>query len=293
MKRAYTLFQYVLNHKLNRKGKLAAVKRIASWQISSSLFPGGCVVPFVNDTCLLMNRGMHGATGNWYCGLHEADEMAFVLHALKPDEMFLDAGSNIGSYAILAAGAVGANVVAIEPVPDTFKFLKQNISLNNLDVKITAMNTALSDRNGYLKFSVDKGAMNHVLRDDTADTFVEVQVFTLDEICEEQIPTIIKIDVEGHEHAVIKGASQILSNPIVEAVIIENNDATHLNHEIDSDLETVMSRFNFYACSYDIFKRKIMKTRVGKGNVIFIRDIRKIQDRVSNAPEFRLVNGKI
>lgn len=47
---------------------------------------------------------MTGATGNWYCGLQEYEDMSFVLHALRPGDLFVDVGANIGSYSILAAG---------------------------------------------------------------------------------------------------------------------------------------------------------------------------------------------
>jgi hypothetical protein len=62
------------------------------------------VVPFVGDTRLLVARGMRGATGNVYVGLHEFEEMAFALHALRPSSRFIDVGANVGSYTVLAAG---------------------------------------------------------------------------------------------------------------------------------------------------------------------------------------------
>ena len=90
------------------------------WQVGSRLLPLGSTLPYVGDTRLFVTRGMTGATGNWYCGLHEVDEMGFVLHALRPGDLFVDVGANIGSYTVLAAGAVGADAIAVEPVPTTF-----------------------------------------------------------------------------------------------------------------------------------------------------------------------------
>ena len=45
--------------------------------------------------------GMTGATGNVYCGLHEFEDMALVLHALRPRDLFVDVGANVGSYTVL------------------------------------------------------------------------------------------------------------------------------------------------------------------------------------------------
>ena len=105
MRPAARLLRYVWNHPLNvRGGRLAAIGRVFRWQLASRLLPGPIALPYVGDTWLFATRGMTGATGNWYCGLHEVAEMAFVLHLLRPDDHFVDVGANVGSYTILAGG---------------------------------------------------------------------------------------------------------------------------------------------------------------------------------------------
>lgn len=66
--------------------------------------PGPVAVPFVENTRLLVGTGMAGATGNVYAGLHEFQDMAFVLHALRPSSFFLDGGANVGVYTVVAGG---------------------------------------------------------------------------------------------------------------------------------------------------------------------------------------------
>lgn len=99
--------RFVWRHPLNAKARLAAVSRVARWQIASRLMAGPIAFPFVNESKLFAVRGMTGATGNYYCGLHELNDMAFVLHLLREDDHFLDVGANIGSYSVLAAAAGG------------------------------------------------------------------------------------------------------------------------------------------------------------------------------------------
>ena len=96
--------QFVWNHPLNSSGRIAALGRVARWQMASRLVSGPIALPFVEGTSLFASRGMTGATGNWYCGLHEVRDMAFVLHVLRRGEHFLDVGANVGSYTVLAAG---------------------------------------------------------------------------------------------------------------------------------------------------------------------------------------------
>jgi len=69
--------------------------------------PGPIALPFVGGSVLLAIRGMTGASGNWYCGLAEFEDMALVLHALRPGELFVDIGANVGAYSVLAVSGGG------------------------------------------------------------------------------------------------------------------------------------------------------------------------------------------
>jgi len=75
------------------------------------------LVPWVGSTSQVIETGMTGATMNLYYGLHEAADMAFVLHALRPDDVFLDVGANVGTYSILVSGVAQARTTALEPIP--------------------------------------------------------------------------------------------------------------------------------------------------------------------------------
>ena len=72
---------------------------------------------------------MTGATGNIYAGLHEFADMAFTLHFLRPDDLFMDVGANVGSYTLLASGVCKARTISFEPYPETMAALRRNIDL--------------------------------------------------------------------------------------------------------------------------------------------------------------------
>jgi hypothetical protein len=158
------LLRFVWNHPLNANNRWDAIKRLLAWQAASRLMAGPIAFPFVEESKLFATRGMTGATGNWYCGLHEVDDMAFVLHALQEGEHFLDVGANVGSYTVLAAAGPRARVTAVEPIPTTFAKLQANVLLNRLEPIVNACCVGLSDKWGVLRFSSGLDTVNCVFR---------------------------------------------------------------------------------------------------------------------------------
>src|SRR5579883_1341988 len=211
-------------HPLNRRSPLKAVGRFFAWQIATRLGPGAFVVPYVGETRLLVTRGMTGATGNVYCGLHEFEDMAFVLHALRPEDLFVDVGANVGSYTILASGAAGARCISFEPAPSAYRALLDNIRLNDLLYRVEARNECLAAAPGEVQLTSGLDTVNHVVMhpQNGVDT-VRVAVTTLDAALAGRAPAIIKIDVEGYETAVIDGADETLRAGSLRAVLMELN----------------------------------------------------------------------
>ncbi len=156
-----------------------------------------------------------------YEGVFELDEIAFVKSHLKTGDTFIDVGSNIGLFSLIASNIVGASgkIIGFEPSPVTFSRLKQNIELTkypNVDIR----NIGLSDTNTTLTLNVS--GSGH----DAWDTFanggqsayaetVEVPVATLDnqlDGIDKSSITLVKIDVEGWEKFVLLGAKDLLIN---------------------------------------------------------------------------------
>lgn len=82
-------YEFIRNHPLGSRPKLRATNNCLGWQLRSRMRPGPHAVSFVGDTRLLVSCGMHGATGNIYCGLHEFEDMALVMHFLRPSDLWL------------------------------------------------------------------------------------------------------------------------------------------------------------------------------------------------------------
>lgn len=287
------LLSYVVRHPLNSEARLRAILRVLRWQVASRLLPGPIALEFVEDMRLFASSGMWGATGNWYCGLHEVEEMGFMLHFLRAGDLFLDVGANVGSYTVLAAGGVGARVVSVEPIPTTFKNLQANVLLNNLSALTEMHCVGLSRESSYIQFTSDLDTVNHVMADTEQGPGVRVPVVTMDELLDGRVPAVIKIDVEGHELAVLQGAGATLSDSGVVAVVMEINGSGARYGLDDGELLANMEHHGFTPCSYDPFTRRVRDWEPSGGNAIFVRNRDAVAARVMQAKRYRLVNGTI
>lgn len=285
--------KFIVNHPLNRGAKGKALGRFVRWQIASRLIGRPVALPFVEQTVLMTEVGMTGATGNWYSGLHEQDEMGFVLHALRPNGLFVDVGANVGSYTVLAAGAVGARVVSFEPHPETFARLKANIAINCLSSIVEARCCGVSCSAGELAFTADRDTTNRLIQSNDEGASITVPVVTLDEALGGRTPAIIKVDVEGHEAQVIEGAQRTFSDKGLLAVLMETNGSGEKFGQSDGALITAMEDFGFVACNYNAIIRSLTPQTEKRENTLFVRDVDAIQKLCKEANSYSLINGSI
>lgn len=279
----------VARHPLNKGHGASALCRWLSWQVGSRLVPGPVLVPFVNDTRLVASPGEAGATGNIFYGLAEFEEMAFALHLLRPDDLFIDVGANIGSYSILAAGAVGCKAIAFEPVPQTAQRLELNILVNNLSDRVEIHACGLADAPGDLPFCIDSDTVNRVVIGGKGGTLLPVD--TLDRVLAGRIPRLIKIDVEGFEGQVLKGAIETLRSRKFSALIIETIGAGEEHGVTTTAIVGMLAELGYQRVTYLPNERRLLPLSNGhkrSNNTIFVQDIAAAQQRVSTAPQFRV-----
>ena len=125
--------KYIWNHPVSSRNRLSAFSRFIAWQLRSRLSPNPLIYDWISGSKFYARAGESGITGNIYCGLHEFSDMTFMLHLLRPGDVFFDVGANAGSYTILAGKVAGASGIAFEPVESTHQRLAKNIELNEID----------------------------------------------------------------------------------------------------------------------------------------------------------------
>ncbi|MEQ1796540.1 MAG: FkbM family methyltransferase [Lacibacter sp.] len=298
MKQLEQIFQFINKHPLAGKHKVKAYCRFFWWQFSQLFFPHETVVPFIGKTKLAAKKGLHGITGNIYTGLEDFNDMGFLLHFLRKEDLFADIGANAGSYSVLAAGCTGSRTIAFEPVPSTFSWLEKNIELNKLSNLVKAINIGLGSKREELFFTSNHGTVNHVVAEnenggDLLSTKVEVLPF--DEISfTEGIPQLIKIDVEGFETEVLKGMNSTFQSQDLKAIIIELNGSGERYGYNEQTIHQNLLSLNFYPCRYDPFTRSLNQLEgFGSHNTIYIRDIDFARGRVQTADKFKIFSEAI
>jgi FkbM family methyltransferase len=123
---------------------------------------------------------------------------------------FVDVGANVGTAALAALGAGFASVVAIEPVPSTFRLLHANLALNGAEDRVRALRLALSDRPGRMRIDVAQGSRKARLGPAGGE---EVEVARLDEVVEGEVDFLL-VDAEGHEVQVLAGGQRVLATGV-------------------------------------------------------------------------------
>lgn len=164
-------------------------------------------------------------------GTYEAGTLNIIGKCLRKGDIFLDIGANIGLMSLLGAVRVedAGIVYAFEPEPDTFKLLKHNIAINH-GRNIRAMNCGLGATQGieqiYRNCYGNRGMASFIERGVGAVKGTQVPVWPLDTfLAENDISAVrmMKIDVEGWELEVLKGAQRLLSQPEAPILCVEYN----------------------------------------------------------------------
>ncbi len=276
--------RFISNHPLTRQARIAACWRVVSWQVRSRLAKQ-VTVPWIGDTQLLVQRGMTGATGNIYAGLHEFPDMGFLLHLLRPGDLFIDAGANVGSYTILASGVCGAQTIAFEPDPETVLHLLANVKVNNLAALVRVYELALGATDGQINFTVGLDTVNHVAEEGD-ENIRTVQQVRLDGTLVEEQPLLMKMDLEGHEEQALRGGLKLLSNPSLRAIEIET---------LSPAVETWLSDTGFKRMYYNPFTRDLRAQAhdIAASNALFIRDVDFVQERLASAKTFEVLGRSI
>jgi FkbM family methyltransferase len=147
----------------------------------------------------------------YWIGHYERRHQKIISRLIGPGDVFLDVGAHVGFYSLMASRRVGTagRVIAFEPNPRNIDYLRRHISLNEA-ANVEIVEAAVSASDGLIGFEASgDSSMGHVLPDGQGT----VRSISLNAWAEaaDIAPTVIKIDVEGHEPPVLEGATEVMS----------------------------------------------------------------------------------
>lgn len=284
-----SLYRTARAHEIAGRHPARAIARFAHLQVRCRLTGRPLVFPFAGATRLAGKPGVAGANGNYYLGLLELHDMAFVAHYLRPDDYFADVGANVGSYSVLAAGVAGARGMAFEPSTDSLQRLRDNLALNHLEARVEIREKAISANTGRVRFSVGQDSANHIIDAAGGGAFVEVPVSTLDLELPRR-PRLIKIDTEGYGGEALLGARDTLGSTEPMAILVELSDrpgGIPLGDTFD-----LLASHGFEGFAYHALERRLRRLPRGDygqmGNWLFVRDAEFAAERLRAAPRLRI-----
>jgi len=153
-------------------------------------------------------------------GRYEADEIAFVRRHLRSGDVAADVGAHIGFFTMQMASVVGASghVFAFEPLAANADLFERSLAENRYGDRVTFARAAVGARGGTATLTFPPETLNsggaYLLRDGTAplhgNLAAPIPIVALDDVVTRRPVRFIKIDVEGAEPQVLRGARRLL-----------------------------------------------------------------------------------
>jgi len=247
MQRLLTKLSWLLRHPTFRKHPVRTTYRVMRWEIFR--WTGTSIIlPF--SQFKLKVRPFDGI-GRVICYFgEEADDIfVFMKGYLKTGMNVVDVGANIGSHAIFAAQLVSPNgkVLAFEADPDTLAVLQENLTSNGIS-NAEAHQQCVSDHQGLSDFNINAdSAKNSMVRLGTK--VISIPTDRLDNLIPHGVPVdLLKIDVEGADYLVLKGAVETLAGKPPPVIVLETS-------ENRADIIALLSGYGyrFYAFAPDTY----------------------------------------
>jgi FkbM family methyltransferase len=217
LERVARVTRYIWRHPANDGKRMRVLWKSACFQAWSRATRRPKIADLGGQALVWAYPGEPVASAVVYSNIPDYCEMLFWQGWLRRNELFVDVGANIGTYALWAA-AQGATAVAVEASPKATRLLRENIRLNPYPISV--QECAASSRGGNGRFTSGAGPRGKLSNSGE----IEVQRCTLDALIGSRVARGVKIDVEGAELEVLKGGENALREHRIQVLQLEWNE---------------------------------------------------------------------
>lgn len=190
--------------------------------------PEGARVPILQGRLRGKRWIVGSCTHGCWLGSYEYEKRRLFERTIQPGSTVYDVGANVGFYTLLASVLVGASgrVVAFEPVPRNLSLLHEHLRLNRVE-NVRVVEAAVAEREGRARFDLGPHASMGRLSEGGS---LEISTVVLDPLvasAELPPPDVMKIDVEGAEGLVLRGAQSVLTDRRPEIFLSTHGPEVH------------------------------------------------------------------
>lgn len=245
---------YFLLYHCGLKGASYLRKKLCSWLVPPP--EGSIVCSTLFDVDIVVDSSDWIGRSIYYYGEYEAGTLSVLKDFLHTGDVFLDVGAYVGFHACIATQFVGETgfVYAVEPNPEIYKILLTNIRINKL-TRIFPLEIALgAEESEAIIYDYDRAnrAAASLIRPQgvSEELGKRVRVTAIDRLIENKqlrIPTLIKIDVEGFELEVLKGAKTLLEDSQAPMLCVEYSNLHPQYRGTTRDIYTFIKSVNDYS----------------------------------------------
>lgn len=177
--------------------------------------------------------------------VYEPEVFDLLKREINPDDIFFDVGAYIGVYSIVLSKYLGkeGKIFAFEPAPDSLALLLKHLELNGAREMVEVLPYGVGETCGQARLittgkHIQNSFSSSALGKDVEASGVDVPVLSLDAFCEKRAiqPTWVKVDTEGWELQVLRGAVKLLSGNTVTRFIVEMHPYAWRTAGYDADI---------------------------------------------------------
>lgn len=217
---AYVL-DFIWRHPANRGNRTRKIAEATLFQLRGRLLHKPSIARVGERSKMWAHLHVSSSSKALYAPIPDWPEMRVWMRELKPGDLFVDVGANVGVYTLLAAER-DAEVIAVEPDGPSIARLRENLALNGYEA--TVLRAAMASAPGSVRVTTHLDMGNHIVVDPSdASPSEEVPAVTLDDLIGDRIAAGVKIDVEGAESLVLAGAGGSLAEHRIRLMQIEWN----------------------------------------------------------------------
>ncbi len=238
----------LLTHSNCKDKKILTILKVILWKFNQLTFKKPIISPFSDSTKLVCYPDSSYGGYVFFARYPEVEEMDFIKSIVSDSDTIIDVGANIGAITVLAASkALKGHVHAFEPTPELIPRIHENVALNNLSERVTINQLAVGDENGTIQFTQGSHSeVNKIYKRESGDNTktLDVRSITLDTYAKNtkiRHIHLLKVDVEGAELLVFRGAKSILRS--TDVIVFEvNKNCTQFGYTADELVDHIRTK---------------------------------------------------